>query len=391
MTNATNERASLLGARASELGASLGEEDARANARASTPSHASTSGRRALALAAALALCAGGAIAARGVGSFSRGAPAGDADASALGHTYITIYDQDGHDAHDAHAHAPAHAPVQTHAPHASGGGNTNGNGTLTLQLPTNVQAQVNVFQDNGGNDVNLNGACVGGQPCAWTTSGNGTMVRAPAGGNTASGGSTSGGSTITPAATTVRRLAPFVMRAAVLRSETYVVPVDRKHVVGFASDEAFEVSGLSDNVQELIKFDFGWTGVGGAAKGIGHYVEPPLSGFSRVSPPSWITIRVNGQIKPLPYAAKNGDRITLRVQAPDEDDASRKVVMTVGALRVSVVVTTCHIQGPPTMPFEPPSPPLVSPPPPRLSVPSPPPRVQTAAPPSPPLPPPPL
>ena len=139
-----------------------------------------------------------------------------------------------------------------------------------------------------------------------------------------------------------------------------------------------------------LIRFRFGWNqGAGGeAALGSVGYVEPPFLDES-TTPPDWISVKVNGQLHGLPYAARNGDRIILRIVAPSGQDQSRIVRMTIGDVVATVIVTTAQVSPPPSYhSYEPPMPPMVSPPPPRQIRPPPPPKPPIHAPPWPPMPP---
>ena len=192
------------------------------------------------------------------------------------------------------------------------------------------------------------------------------------------------------------------IERRDVLSAEKLVVPTSRNMLMGLPTDDAFVVSGLpdfnSDNThyRELIRFRFGWTATGasrlGASSGdLATYVEPSIMDTS-TTPPDWISIRVNGQLRPLPYAAQNGDHIILRVRAPAEENAGRVVQMLIGDLHPKVILTTANIHAPPSLDetmdaMEPPAPPSVPSPPPRESIPPPPPRIQLQAPPSPPMP----
>ena len=87
----------------------------------------------------------------------------------------------------------------------------------------------------------------------------------------------------------------------------------------------------------------------------------------SSTTPPDWISIRVNGQVRALPYAAQNGDRVVMRVRAPNDSDQSRVVQMVIGDLHPSVVLTTANIHAPPSLEdtmnaMEPPAPPMAPP-----------------------------
>ena len=187
-----------------------------------------------------------------------------------------------------------------------------------------------------------------------------------------------------------------------ILAANELVIPVPPNTLIGIPTDGHFTVSGLpdfdSDNTphRQLIMFSFGWTGNNGAEAELGasesQFVDPPVMDTSS-TPPDWISIRVNGQLHALPYAAQNGDRILLRVRAPSEPNSSRMAQMLIGDLHPKVVLTTLDIAAPPSLEetmdaMEPPAPPMVSPPPPREFTSPPPPRVLTAAPPSPPMPP---
>ena len=194
------------------------------------------------------------------------------------------------------------------------------------------------------------------------------------------------------------------IERRDVLSAEKLVVPTSRNMLMGLPTDDAFIVSGLpdfnSDNThyRELIRFRFGWTANGASRLGASNgdsapatYVEPSVMDTS-TTPPDWISIRVNGQLRPLPYAAQNGDHIILRIRAPAEDNAGRVVQMLIGDLHPKVILTTANIHAPPSLDetmdaMEPPAPPSVPSPPPRESIPPPPPRIQLQAPPSPPMP----
>jgi hypothetical protein len=194
------------------------------------------------------------------------------------------------------------------------------------------------------------------------------------------------------------------IERRDVLSAEKLVVPTSRNMLMGLPTDDAFVVSGLpdfnSDNThyRELIRFRFGWTANGASQLGASNgdsapatYVEPSVMDTS-TTPPDWISIRVNGQLRPLPYAAQNGDHIILRIRAPAEENAGRVVQMLIGDLHPKVILTTANIHAPPSLDetmdaMEPPAPPSVPSPPPRESIPPPPPRIQLQAPPSPPMP----
>ena len=187
-----------------------------------------------------------------------------------------------------------------------------------------------------------------------------------------------------------------------ILAANELVIPVPPNTLIGIPTDGHFTVSGLpdfdSDNTphRQMIMFSFGWTGNNGAEAELGasdsQFVDPPVMDTSS-TPPDWISIRVNGQLHALPYAAQNGDRIVLRVRAPSEPNSSRMAQMLIGDLHPKVVLTTLDIAAPPSLEetmdaMEPPAPPMVSPPPPREFTSPPPPRVLTAAPPSPTMPP---
>ena len=193
------------------------------------------------------------------------------------------------------------------------------------------------------------------------------------------------------------------VEREDLLAAGKLVVPVPANSLVGIPSDGPLTVTGLLDydpdntRHRELIVFRFGWTpgatnGTASLGQGGGGYVEPRFLDSS-TTPPDWISIRVNGQVRALPYAAQNGDRVVMRVRAPNDSDQSRVVQMVIGDLHPSVVLTTANIHAPPSLEdtmnaMEPPAPPMASPPPPRELISPPPPRVVTAAPPSPLMPP---
>ena len=187
-----------------------------------------------------------------------------------------------------------------------------------------------------------------------------------------------------------------------ILAANELVIPVPPNALIGIPTDGHFTVRGLpdfdSDNTphRQLIMFSFGWTENNGVEAELGasesQFVDPPVMDTSS-TPPDWISIRVNGQLHALPYAAQNGDRILLRVRAPSEPNSSRMAQMLIGDLHPKVVLTTWDIAAPPSLEetmdaMEPPAPPMVSPPPPREFTSPPPPRVLTAAPPSPPMPP---